>query len=241
MRRQEWQQEGGCCRAGFILVVPLHPFHDLVLVAAFRREVEVVVDAEHDVAAARVRRIGVEDVAVFVLVEDADAGQLVEAVLLVDPFIIVVELARSHLLVGERHMVVEVEVASVGRGEIELPAHALPVGLEVGKLAARDRDERDVVIGEVHIGAVNMVDQQRAALAALAEVPPPHEVVDDELAVVAEQLGQRLLSGRGVEHIVLFDLHPGQLAPFGAHHVAHARQRLLVLEMRLARFDPRFA
>ena len=44
----------GLRRFGFILVVALHPIHDLSLVAALRREVEKVVGAEQQVAAARI-------------------------------------------------------------------------------------------------------------------------------------------------------------------------------------------
>ena len=140
--RQEWQQDGAL-PVCLIFVVTLHPSMIWRLVPAFRREIEEVVDADARMSpTARVRRIGVEDVAAVVLVEDADAGQLVEAVLLVDPFIVVVELARRQVLLGEGHVVVEVEIASVGRNEIELPAHALLVGFEVGELPARHRDER---------------------------------------------------------------------------------------------------
>jgi hypothetical protein len=38
-----------------------------------------------------------------------------------------------------------------------------------------------------------MVGLERAARTAGIEIMPPHEVVDDELAVAPEQVGERLL------------------------------------------------
>src|SRR5262249_15617305 len=59
-------------RLAVVLVVPAHPERaGRVLVAAFRDEVEVVVRRLHDVDAARVRGVRVEDPTVVVLVEDA--------------------------------------------------------------------------------------------------------------------------------------------------------------------------
>jgi hypothetical protein len=44
--------------------------------------------------------------------------------------------------------------------------------------------------------------------------------MDDELAVVAEQLGERLLPFRRVEDILLLDLDPRQRAALGGDQVA---------------------
>jgi imidazolonepropionase-like amidohydrolase len=53
---------------------PRHRERQRVLAAAVRREVQVIVRADQQVEAARVRRIRVKDLTVGVLVEDADAG-----------------------------------------------------------------------------------------------------------------------------------------------------------------------
>ena len=90
----------------------------------------------------------------------------------------------------------------------------------------------------MHERAFGVVGFERAARAAHVQVVPPHEVVHDELAVVAEQVGERLLALGRVEHVGLLDLDPGQGAPLGADEVAHAGQRLLVLQMRLAGGEP---
>ncbi|MNP24673.1 hypothetical protein D3C76_1174470 [compost metagenome] len=58
----------------FILIMMSHPVHDFVFVAALGRQVEVVAGADQNVEAAGVGGVGVEDVAGFVAIEDAQAG-----------------------------------------------------------------------------------------------------------------------------------------------------------------------
>src|SRR5262249_23020456 len=94
---------------------------------------------------------------------------------------------------------------------------------------------------DVLVRAVDVVAQERATIAALAKIPAPHEVIDDELAVLAEQIGECLLAGWRVEHVLIVDFHPRQRAPFGSDEIVHARERFLALEMSLARLDPLFA
>jgi hypothetical protein len=65
-----------------------------------------------------------------------------------------------------------------------------------------------------------------------------HEVIDDELALAAEQVGERLLAARSVENIILFDFFPRQLAALLAQRVAGACKGLFFGEMRLARRNP---
>jgi hypothetical protein len=90
----------------------------------------------------------------------------------------------------------------------------------------------------MHHRAVEVIGEQRAARAALLPVRAEHEVIDDQLALAAEQIGERLLAVRGVEHVVLVDLLPRQLAPFAAQRITRARERLFVGEMRLAGSKP---
>ena len=70
-----------------------------------------------------------------VLVKDAEAGRLRAGELL--HRVVVVHLALRHLLLGERHMEVGVEIAlSVGRHPFEAPAHAFLERLDFGQRRA---------------------------------------------------------------------------------------------------------
>ena len=105
---------GGLRRAGLILgsvrvlVVTPHPVHGSALVAAFRRDIEEHVGPKHLLAAAPVAGIGVEDVAVGVLVEHAVTGELVEP--LIGQLVVVEDLAFREVFLGERDVKVVVEV-----------------------------------------------------------------------------------------------------------------------------------
>jgi hypothetical protein len=61
-----------------------------------------------------------------------------------------------------------------------------------------------------------------------------------QLAAACEQIGQRLLALRAVEHIGLVDLDPGQCAPLFAQPFAGAGVFLFMRQMRFAGFDPFF-
>jgi hypothetical protein len=66
-------------------------------------------------------------------------------------------------------------------------------------------------------------------------------MIDDQLAAAAEQVSQRFLAGRAVEHVVLLDLDPWQFAALRAEPVARAGQLLFMREKRPARGGPLFA
>src|SRR3546814_4040838 len=91
---------------------------------------------------------------------------------------------------------------------------------------------------EVDGRGVDVVGREGAADAAFLPVGGEHEVLDDELAAPVEEVGQRLPAFRGVEGVVLPDLHPGKRAALGGERVAPARQILLLLQQRLARAGP---
>ena len=63
-------------------------------------------------------------------------------------------------------------------------------------------------------------------------------MVDDELGAPVEELGQRLLALRPLEHVLLLDPLPGQLASLLAELVAQTCELLLLRQQRLARLDP---
>ncbi len=135
-------------------------------------------------------------------------------------------------------MIVEVEVAAERRHPFEVPAHAAFEFFDLRQRRARRDEKRHVALREMNHGAVEMIGQQRTARAAGFPVGAEHEVIDDQLALAAEQVGQRLLAVRSVEHVSLVDLHPGQLASFFAQRVARFRERLFLGEMRLAGGKP---
>src|SRR4029079_4366210 len=65
-------------------------------------------------------------------------------------------------------------------------------------------------------------------------------MIDDELALAGEQLGESLCSLRRVEDIWLLHLHPGQSTTLGAQRVACLRELLLLSEQVFARCKPLF-
>ena len=69
-----------------------------------------------------------------------------------------------------------------------------------------------VALGEVHGGAVEVIGEQRAARTTLLPVRSEHEMIDDQLAAIAEQVGQRFFSIRPIEFVTLVYLQPGQRA-----------------------------
>src|SRR5215471_9780225 len=115
-----------------ILIVSADPFHrefEAVLVTALWSEIEIVVGAIEHIHAARVARISVEHLTTVILVEDADSNLLRQRI--GRNLVIVIRLALSDLLRRKRNLVVEIEIASVGRNPREAPAHALLVSLNL--------------------------------------------------------------------------------------------------------------
>ncbi len=86
--------------------------------------------------------------------------------------------------------------------------------------------------------ALEAVGPERTALAALVPVGREHEMLHHELAAAFEQIGQRHLARRPVEHIGRVDLDPGQRAPLLVEPVARFGEFLFAVEMGLARGDP---
>src|SRR5690242_14692933 len=93
----------------------------------------------------------------------------------------------------------------------------------------------------MHEAPRKVVDDIRAGGAALV-LPigrePEHEMVDDELALLVEQIGERATSVRSLEHVFLLDRHHGQFATLGAQCVALTGQLLFLDEQPLAGGGP---
>src|SRR6266542_3669053 len=199
-----WLFAGPVCVV--VLVVTAEPVERVVgaarLVSPSRRPVEPLVHAPEAVQAARIGRVRVVDDSVLereraharalarvgrpvgarrcgTRVEGPARGlrrrpheRLAEVVL---------EGARTLLLLGEGDVEVVVEVASEGGGPGEAPAHPLLIALQLLEWSARHRPEHHDVVGQVNREAVEAVGDRRAGGTARAVAGPEHEVVDEEL------------------------------------------------------------
>src|SRR5215216_2311945 len=144
--------------------------------------------------------------------------------------IVVFDAPLALLLLGDRHVEIEVEVAAERGRPWEAPAHAALVGLELVKRRAGDGPNRHVVVLEVDGRAVEPVRDRRTRRAARGVLGPEHEVVHEELSAPTEQIRKRRASFVDLEAVVLVDSDPGELLPPPGELVAAPSQLLLGLE-----------
>src|SRR3984893_3523827 len=90
----------------------------------------------------------------------------------------------------------------------------------------------------MHGAAVDMIGQQRATRATLLPFRTEHEVVHDQLASTAKEVGQGFLSARGVEDVLLVYSLPWQFAALSTQFVAQSRELLLLAQQLLSRGKP---
>jgi len=143
-------------------------------------------------------------------------------------FVVIIYFALRDFLLGERNVIVEVEVAAERRHPLEAPAHALFVSLEFRQRRSRDRQQRHVIMLEVRERAVDVIAQERTARATLLPIRTEHEMIEDQLTASVEEIGQRLFALRAVEDILLVDLDSRQLATLVAKRVSLMRELLLL-------------
>src|SRR5271168_4230051 len=86
--------------------------------------------------------------------------------------------------------------------------------------------------------AVVAVGPERTALARFLPVGAEHEVIDDQLALSAEQVAERRRTFGAFEAVGLLDRDPRQGAPPCAERIALLREFLLFGEQLLARLEP---
>lgn len=215
-----------------------HPIHDLVFIAALGRQVEVVVGADQDVEATGIGGVGVEDVAGFVAIEDAQAWEFAFGG--VGFFVVVGGYSGGGVFGFKADTEVIVEVAALRRDPVEGPAHAAFERLEFGEGGAGDGDHGDVVVGQVLVGAVDVVGEEGAALAAFCPAGAEHEVVDDQLAAAAEQVGEAQFAVGTLEAVGFVDFYPGQGAAFGAEFVSFTGEGFFVGQVFAAGGEPFF-
>src|SRR5260370_4662864 len=91
---------------------------------------------------------------------------------------------------------------------------------------------------EMHESALDVVDLERAADAALLPAGAKHKMLDDQLAATVEEVSQHLRAVGSLEEVGLVDLDPRQFAAFGAQSVAQAGEFLFLRQMRLAGGQP---
>ena len=145
------------------------------------------------------------------------------------------------MLLGERDVEVEVEVAAERGRPGERPPHPLFVRLQLRERRPRHRRKRDVVIGQVDDEAVEPVRDRRAGWTSRRVVGPEHEVVDEELRAPSEEVCQRSSPLVGLKSILFVDPDPGQLLPPPRQLVAASRELFLGLEQLEPRCEPFFA
>src|ERR1051326_9452365 len=105
-------------------------------------------------------------------------------------------------------MIIGIEIAAERRHPLEAPAHAFLELFDLGQRRAGDDDERNIALRQMHDAAVEMAGEIRAARAAGFPARTEHKVIDDQLALAAEQVGQGFLAVRTIEYIMLVDPLP---------------------------------
>ena len=144
------------------------------------------------------------------------------------------------LLRRERHVEIKIEIRLERGKPFELPAHALLERLNFRQRRAGNDGESRVALSNVNVHAVEMVGPKRAMRATFLPARPEHEVIDNELALAAEQIGERHLARRPVENVFLFDFDPRQLATLKVQFVAQFRELLFLNQKLLAGDKPFF-
>ena len=154
--------------------------------------------------------------------------------------VVVFDAPLALLLLGERDVEVEVEVAAERGRPGKRPPHPPLVRLQLRERRPRHRRKRDVVVRQVDDEAVEPVRDRRAGRTPRRVVGPEHEVVDEELRAPSEEVRQRGAPFVGLESILLVDPNPRQLLPPPRQLVAAPRELLLRLEQLEPRCEPLF-
>src|SRR5262245_15721799 len=212
---------------------PGHRPRQSVLVAALGREIEEMIGADQDVETATIGGIGVKDFAHGALVEHAGARPLLAREAL-DELVVVKDLAAGLLLCGERDLIVGIEIAAERRHPFEVPAHATLESFNLGQRRPRHDDKRYVALRQLNDRTVEKLGEKRTVLTAGFATRTQHGVIDDQLAFAAEQIGERLFAGWGIEDVVLVYFLPRQFAAFAGGRVAGAAERFFLGQISLA-------
>src|SRR4029077_20268993 len=192
-----------CVVSSVLIVLVVAEPPDSGLVASLRSAVEPLVHTPETVQSPRIGRVGVVDDALLES-ERAHARPLARVCERVGSaggceldddwrwgccfvhrvaaaLVVLIDGSRALLLLDERDVKVEVELA-VERGDPgKGPSHSTLVGLQLREWRQRHRRKCDVVVRQMDGEAVEPVRDRRAGGAPSLEVGPEHEVVDEEL------------------------------------------------------------
>ncbi len=105
-------------------------------------------------------------------------------------FVVIFNGPLALLLLGERDVEVEVEVAADGGRPGKRPAHPSLIRLQLRERRARHRPEHHVVVRQMEGDAVEPVRDGRAGRTPRLVVWPEHEMVDEELREPSEEAWQ---------------------------------------------------
>src|SRR4029450_1225414 len=86
--------------------------------------------------------------------------------------------------------------------------------------------------------AVEMIRQVGTAFATLLPTRTEHEVIDHQLTVTIEEIGERFPAALSIETVLLMDLNPWQLAAMPAQFVTQPCQFLLPCKQVLTGNQP---
>src|SRR5271169_1729743 len=212
-----------------------HPRHGVwhhpPFVATLGRHIEEVVRSQQNVESPGIGGVGMEYLALRVLVKDAETRALLGWKIHRPE--VVGTLAISQLVLCERNPIIEVEVAFIRRHPREAPSHALLEGLDLWKGCARNRGKCRIALYEVGPHAVEMVGEKRTARTAFLPSRTEHEVIDNQLAATVEEISQQYFSVWAVEDVLLLDFLPWHLAALAAQLIAQPGELLLLRQQFL--------
>src|SRR5690606_1253558 len=129
-----------------ILIVPLNEMHRAVFVAALGRTVQNHQRTDPFFNATGIAGIGVIDRTVFILIEGAHAGQLIEGILRRKLVKIIEHPIVFEFILREGDVIIEIEITAFRRNPWEVPTHSLLVGFKLCPRSARNGNKRDIVI-----------------------------------------------------------------------------------------------
>lgn len=93
-------------------------------------------------------------------------------------------------------------------------------------------------MSDVDDGSVDVVSHEGAGFAACVPICVEHEVLDDELAHVGEQVAETFLPIRAFKSVVLFDHYPRQCLAGAGDFIAGAGVGFFLVEQFEAGFEP---
>src|SRR5438034_59753 len=180
--------------------------------------------------------MGVKDVTIFVFVEHTQPRKFVAHEF--SHRVVVIHLVLLLIFLGERNVIVKIEITAVRRYPLEPPVHALFVWRELGQRRTRNDNQSYVAMREVPVRPVKMISQIGAAFATLFPARTEHEMINNQLAAALEQIGQSLFSLWAIKDILLLDLGHREFAPRRTKRVALASELLFPRQQILPSNQP---